>query len=207
MARAIPPAQPPPEDLPRVLLWRWRRNPLRRPVDLAQAWIALGLFVAVLATTPAAMVLADDAAHRNYAEKARLQAATRHQVPAVLVHDSPRHPEPGSEEAKKALYPVTVRFTDRQGHTRTTKADVHPSLPAGSAVHIWADSAGRITEPPLTAEEVRNRSMGWAVVAALTVALTGGAAYGYAGRRLERRNLARWDTAWARTAPRWTISP
>ncbi|MDX3584994.1 hypothetical protein [Streptomyces europaeiscabiei] len=42
-----------------------------------------------------------------------------------------------------------------------------------------------------------------AVLCALTVPLLAAAAYGYAGR-LERHNLARWDTAWARTAPRWT---
>ncbi|MDQ0772088.1 hypothetical protein QF026_000554 [Streptomyces aurantiacus] len=207
MARATPPAQPPPEEPPRVLLWRWRRNPLRRPADLAQAWIALGLFLAVLAATPAVMVLVGDAAHRHYQETARQQAATRHQVPAVLVDDAPRHPEPGSDEAEKALYPVTVRFTDREGHLRTTKADVRPALPAGSAVHIWASATGEITEPPLTAEQVRSRSLGCAVVAVLSVALIGAAAYGYAARRLERHNLARWDTAWARTAPGWTASP
>ncbi|TFE55372.1 hypothetical protein E3E14_05995 [Streptomyces sp. ICN441] len=38
-----PPAQRPPEELPRVPLWQWRRNPLRRRSDLAQAWIALSL--------------------------------------------------------------------------------------------------------------------------------------------------------------------
>ncbi|MEU0210453.1 hypothetical protein ABZ235_11750 [Streptomyces canus] len=51
MARATPPAHPP-EELPRLRLWRWRRNPLRRRTDLAQAWIAVGLFVVVTAATP-----------------------------------------------------------------------------------------------------------------------------------------------------------
>jgi hypothetical protein len=176
-------------------LWRWRRNPLRRRTDLAQAWIALGLFVAVLAATPAAMVLVGDTAHRHYKETARHQIATRHDTPAVLVHDAPRHPEPGSAEAKKALYPVTVRFTDPRGHIGTAKTDVEPGLTAGSTIRIWIDAEGRITGTPLTTEQVRDRAMACAVLAAIAVPLLGLAAYTYANRRLERHNLAQWDSA------------
>ncbi|MDX3866474.1 hypothetical protein ACKI1J_17320 [Streptomyces scabiei] len=205
MARATPPAHPP-EELPHILLWRWRRNPLRRRTDLAQAWIAVGLFLAVLAATPAAMFLIGDTAYRHHKETARHQAATRHHTPAVLVHDAPRHPEPGSYEAKKTLYPATVRFTDPHGHIRTAKTDVAPALTAGSTVHVWVNAEGKITDPPLTTEQVRNRTMVYAVLAALAVPLLGAAAYGHANRRLERHNLAQWDAAWADVAPRWTTS-
>jgi hypothetical protein len=205
VARATPQAHPP-EELPRVLLWRWRRNPLRRRTDLVQAWIALGLFLAVLAATPAAMILVGDTAHRHWQETARHQTATRHHTPAVLLQDAPRHPEPGSDEAKQVLYAVTVRYTDPRGRIRTARTDVEPALPAGSTVRVWVGAEGKITGAPLTSEQVRDRAMGWAVVAAMTVALLGTAAYAYAGRMLERRNLARWDAAWARTAPRWTAS-
>ncbi|MFD5571330.1 Rv1733c family protein [Streptomyces cadmiisoli] len=204
MARAIPPAQPPPEELPRVLLWRWRRNPLRRRSDLAQAWIALCLFLAVLVITPAVTFLVGDVAFRDLKQTARHEAHTRHYTSAVLVHDAPRHPEPGSDEAKKTLYPASVRYTDPRGHTRTADTDVEPGLPADATVHVWVTDEGHLTEPPLTPEQVRSRAMGYALLAAMTVPLIGAAAYGYAGRRLERRNLADWDTDWARTAPRWT---
>lgn len=205
MARATPPSHPP-EELPRVLLWRWRRNPLRRRTDLVQAWIALGLTLAVLAATPAAMVLAGTTAHRHHTETARHQAATRHHTSAVLVRDAPRHPEPGSEEAKKTLYAVPVRFTAPDGQTVTAKTEVEPALAVGSTVRIWVDAEGRITDPPMSTEEARHRAMGWAVLAAMAVPLLGTAAYGYAGRRLQRHNLARWEAAWAETAPRWTAS-
>ncbi|MFJ8156944.1 hypothetical protein [Streptomyces sp. NPDC094468] len=207
MARVVPPAEPPPEEPPRVLLWRWRRNPLRRRADLVLGWIAAGLFLTVLAGIPTAVFLAGDTAYHHYDRTARHQAATRYTLPAVLVRDAPRHPEPGSHEAKKARYPVTVRFTDLHGRSRTARAYVRPSLPAGSEIRVWVDTAGEVTDPPLTAEQVRNHSMGWALVAALTVPLIGATAYGYANHRLERHNLAQWDKAWARTAPRWTISP
>ncbi|MEU6546236.1 hypothetical protein [Streptomyces sp. NPDC046859] len=210
MARAIPPAQPPPDDPvpgePRhVLTWRWRRNPLRRPADLAQAWIGLGLFLAVLAATPAAMFLAGDAAHRHYLHKARHQAATRHEAAAVTEHDAPRHLEPGSDEAGKARYPVSVRFTDDRGRTRTAEAKVPPSLPAGSTIRVWVDAEGEVTKPPLTRDQVRDSALGCAVLAALAVPVAAAIAHRWAVRRLELRNLARWEEEWARTAPRWTV--
>ncbi|NUP24377.1 MAG: hypothetical protein HOZ81_51650, partial [Streptomyces sp.] len=181
-------------------------NPLRRRTDLAQGWIAAALLVAVLATTPVAMFLVGDTAYRHHLETARHQAATRHHTPAVLVRDAPRHPEPGSDEAKKALYPASVRFTDPHGHTRTAKADVEPALPAGSTVRVWVDDESKITDPPMTMTQVRNHAMGYAVLAAMAVPLLGAAAYGYASRRLERHNLARWDAAWADVALRWTTA-
>lgn len=205
MARATPPEHPP-EEIPHVLLWRWRRNPLRRRTDLAQAWIGLGLFLAVLAGMPAAMILVGDTAHAHWSKAARHQMDTRYDTPAVLVHDAPRHPEPGSDEAKKALYPATVRFTDPQGHTRTAETDVQPALAAGSTVRVWVTAGGELTDAPLTAGQVRDRAMGCAVLAAMTVGILGAAVYAYADRRLERHNLARWDAAWARTAPRWMAS-
>ncbi|MFF7206178.1 hypothetical protein [Streptomyces sp. NPDC008141] len=206
MASRIPLAQPPPEEHSRVLLWRWRRNPLRRRTDLLQAWIALSLFLATLAATPAATVLAKETAHRHYQQAARHQAGTRHATPAVLVDDAPRHPEPGSDEAKHALYPVTVRFTDPRGHTRTAESDVRPGLPADSAIRVWVSDEGKITDPPLTPQQIHSRTMGCALLAAMTVPLAGAALYGYASRRLERRNLAAWDKDWIHTAPLWTSS-
>ncbi|MFE9169147.1 hypothetical protein ACFYNZ_06405 [Streptomyces kebangsaanensis] len=200
----LPSEDPAPEELSRVKLWRLRRNPLRRRTDLLQAWVGLGLLLAVLAAVPAAVFLAGDAAFRHYARTAEHQERTRWQTTAVLVHDSPRHPEPGSEEAKRTRYPVRVRFTDPGGRTRTAQADVHPGLSAGSSVDVWADTEGRITEPPMTDDQIRSRSMGWAIIAALAVCAAGAAVYGLTALMLRRRNLSAWAAAWSRTAPRWT---
>ncbi|MGW6022712.1 Rv1733c family protein [Streptomyces sp. NPDC055099] len=219
MAGPIPPAQPPPEaqdphqpdphphphshararllPRPRPLLWRLRRNPLRRRTDLVQAWIAVGLFLVVLTATPAAVVLVGDAVRRHTEQIARHQADTRHRTTAVLVHDAPRHPEPGSVESRNVQYPVTVRFTDRHGDTRTAQKDVEPALPAGSAIRVWVSDEGKLTGPPLTDDEVRDHTVGYAVMAAIAVPLLGAAAYACAHRRLERINLARWDADWA----------
>ncbi|MEU1268385.1 hypothetical protein [Streptomyces sp. NPDC005799] len=153
------------------------------------------------------MLLARDTAHRHYTRTAQHQAGTRHQTTAVLLEDTRRHPEPGSAEARKTLYPAKVRFTDRSGHSHTAKTDVQPALPKGATVRVWADTDGKITDPPLSPDQIRSRAAGWAVSAALGVRAGAAAAYGVAGRIIHRHNLAAWDTAWADTAPRWTTSP
>ncbi|WP_405833781.1 hypothetical protein [Streptomyces sp. NBC_01176] len=211
MAGGTPEAQspaedPPPEDLPRVMLWRLRRSPLRRRTDLLQGWIGIGLLLAVLAAAPAAMFLVGDTAYRHYKRTAEHQQQVRQPARAVLVQDAPRHPEPGSTEEKESRYPVRVRFTDPTGHTRTAKTGVRPGLTEGSTVRIWSDTQGRLTGPPLTTDQIRSRCMGWAITAALAVTFLGGVAYGITDLVLRRHNLAAWDTAWAGTAPRWTAA-
>ncbi|MBZ6130162.1 Rv1733c family protein [Streptomyces olivaceus] len=220
MAGEIPPAQPPPavpepepdpepdpgRD-PHLPFWRWRRNPLRRRSDRLRAWIALGLALAVLVAAPVAMFAVGDGAYRHYRDTAEHERRTRDQRPAVLVHDAPRHPEPGSDESKKVRYPVTVRFTGPDGAPRTGKTEVEPGLSADTTVLVWVDADGAVTGPPLAAEEIRSRTMGWAVLAFLGVVLAGIAAHAATGLVLHRRNLAGWDEAWAATAPRWSRSP
>lgn len=213
MPGGIPHAQPPPGtppgaspgappvELPRVMLWRLRRNPLRRPTDLLQAWLGIGLLLAVLTAAPAALFVVGDAAHHHYAQSADRQERTRWRTTAVLVHDAPRHPEPGTPEEKQARYPVEVRFTDPGGQARIAETGVPPGLTAGTAVDVWADTHGRITGPPLTTDEIHSRSMGWAITAFLSVAALGATAYGAAALVLRRRNLAGWETAWAGAAP------
>ncbi|MFZ3554236.1 hypothetical protein [Streptomyces sp. BH055] len=211
MTGEISSAQPPPtgprpahRSRMRLLLWQWRRSPLRRPSDRLHAWITLTLALAVLVTAPAAMFAAGSSAQRHYQSTAQHEAFTRTQRPATLTRDAPRHPEPGSDEAKEARYPVPVRYTDAHGRTRTGKAEVAPSLPAGRTVLIWTDAEGGLTRPPLSTDQVHNHTMGWALLAFFAVPLTGLAAHAVAGRLIHRHNLAQWDAAWARTAPHWT---
>ncbi|WP_435860929.1 Rv1733c family protein [Streptomyces spiralis] len=216
--RSPPPSHPPrapgnrtPVPTPRtdegrtaITPWRLRRNPLRRRTDLFQAWLGLVLLPTVLAAAPVAAYLAADAAHRHYTHTADRHTQIRRHTTAVLVQDAPRHPEPGSAEEKNTRYPAEVRFTDAGGRTRNATTDVPPGLRAGSTVHVWADAHGGIHGPPLTPDQIRSRTMGWAILAALSVIALGSAGYGAVTLVVHRRNLAAWATAWSGTAPRWT---
>lgn len=206
MARQTSPAQSSPGPPPRSVMWRWRRNSLKRGTDVVQAWAGLAVLLAVLVVAPVAAVLVGEAALRHYEEAARHQRLTRHETTATLVRDAPRHPEPGSDEENKTRYPVEVRFTGREGRTRTTRAEVPPGLTADSEIRIWVTRDGEVTEPPLTREQIRSRGMGWALLAAMGVALIGAAAHAVTALALYRRNLAAWEAAWAETGPRWTRS-
>jgi hypothetical protein len=206
MPARLPP-QSPPSELPRLMFWRLRRNPLRRRSDLAQAWIGIGLLLAALVATPPAMFLVGDTAHGHYSRTAQHQAATRHHTTATLVETAPRHPEPGSDEARETRYPTKVRFADPLGREHIAKAEVEPALPEGSTIRVWADIEGKVTKAPLSPDQIRNRAMGSALIAAIAVHAVAIGAYGTAHHIIKRRNLAAWDTEWARTAPRWRTSP
>ncbi|MFF9622788.1 hypothetical protein [Streptomyces griseosporeus] len=198
---------PQPRRPPRVLLWRLRRNPLRRRSDLVQGWIGLALLLGASAVVPVAAVAVGEAAHDRCVRTARQQAQTRHETTATLLENARRHPEPGSAEARRTRYPTRVRFTDREGSPRTATTDVPPSLSKGSTLRVWVGPDGQLTDPPLTPDQIRTRTRGWAIIAALGVSTTAAAGYGVTARVVQRRNLAAWERAWADTAPRWTAAP
>jgi hypothetical protein len=200
-----PRAQPPPAPA-RAGLWRWRRSPLRRRCDLVQAWAGLLLAVVVTAGAPTAAVFVGSAVHSALREDAAADARTRERVTAVLVHDTPRHPEPGSEEARLTRYPAEVRFPGPDGRPHTGRTDVSPGLPAGSTVRVWRDAEGRLTDAPTAEDEIRSRAYGWAATAGAAVVLTGLAAYAVVARFLDGRRASAWEGAWADTSPRWTAS-
>ncbi|WP_324614258.1 hypothetical protein [Streptomyces sp. NRRL B-1140] len=156
---------------------------------------------------PLVLFLVGEAAHRHHARTAAHQAATRHHTTAVLVEDARAHPEPGSAEAKRTLYPTEFRFTDSEGRTHTAYTDTRPALPKGRTVRVWAATDGKLTDPPLTADQVRSRAMGSALIAVLGLHAAAAVAYGTVHRVIQHRNLAAWESAWAATASRWTTSP
>lgn len=210
MYEEIPRAQPPPDAVPpnrRPWLWRWRDNPLRRPVDRLRAWLSVAVTALALTTAPAAMILTGKEVDHSLQMTAHDQAESRHRTTAVLTHDAPQHPEPGSDEADHARYPAQVRYTDVHGRTQRGTTDVPPGLPAGGSVQVWTDDRGRLTGPPMTDEQIRTRTLGAAATAGITVALLGVALYGAICLALTRRSLSRWEKAWDATAPSWSRSP
>jgi hypothetical protein len=201
----IPRAQPPPVRT--VRWWRWRRNPLRRPSDLFQAWIGLILAITVAITAPLAAWAVGTAVQDRLTATGSEQARTGRRTTAVLLKDAPRHPEPGSAEARETQYPAKVRYTAPDGTTRTATTDVDPSLPAGHRVPVWTNAEGKLTKPPMPPDEIRNRAVGSGALTAITVLVTGTLAYRLTARVLDQRRMRAWEAAWQQTARRWTTSP
>ncbi|MBT2413810.1 hypothetical protein J7I94_25215 [Streptomyces sp. ISL-12] len=185
---------------PYVPLWRRWRNPLRRRTDRLRTGLGLALLLVVPAALPPAMTWAADRAHRHFSATAEHQERVRHRTTAVLVDAAPRSPAPRPVQAE-------VRYVGLDGGTRTARTAVEPGLPARSTVPVWVTADGRLTEPPMSTDEIRSRTAGWALVAALAVAGTGAAAYGVGALLLQRRNLAAWEAEWAGTAARRPTPP
>ncbi len=177
---------------PRVWLWRWRRNPLKRPADRVESWLLLGAWaVTVLVGVTVGLATADSVERGLARERAEWRP-----VQARLTDHTPG--APGGERMW-----AKVGWTAPDGSHRTGQARVSPGSEAGTAVTIWTDRTGRLVTEPATPAQARSR-------AALAGGLVGASAAivpFVAGRmlrgRLERRRIEQWGAEWARFGPLW----
>jgi hypothetical protein len=99
---------------------------------------------------------------------------------------------------------ANARWKTPDGQVRTGEVLVRSGAPAGSAVMVWANQAGQLTDPPLQHSQVTGRAdlaRGVAIAGlAVTLIVAGLAGCGV----LNRRRLAAWDTDWLATEPRWS---
>jgi hypothetical protein len=183
----------------RVVRGLWPdRNPLRRRLDRVEGVVVGGLAVAFLAGVPLAAAAAGHLTYMYGARTAHTQQAAWHRVPAVLLATAPTTGYTGY------LPQVRARWTAPDGARRTGTMPAQPGQRAGSTVVVWADAAGRLTGPPLQAQQVRGR----AVLAAILAPIVLGEILLFAGQLahylLGRRRLAAWDAEWRVISPQWT---
>ena len=172
------------------------RNELRRPADRIEGIAVAFLAAAFLAATVAA---ASFAAHLYRSE----HAATARLRPTVAVLSQP------GPVAATPTAAATARWRLPDGRQRSgtlTEATV-PAIyhaPAEASVRVWLDRSGRpVSSPPST---------GGLIADALATVISGTAAaalvltlcYSLCRIVLDRHRLARWESAWAATGPRWT---
>lgn len=177
----------------RVLLWRWRRNPLKRPSDVAEAWTSVAVAAMLLLTVPTVGVAAAAAGERSALDQAR----GLHGTTAQLVEDVPASAVRFSGAATEDNVEGTVRLTTPSGTSRSGTALVAAGSKAGSSTTVWLDDAGRIRPAPPTPAQAR--SQGAAIGAAAGAGVCGLVLGGWwvARVRLDAHRRARWDRAWA----------
>jgi hypothetical protein len=167
---------------PKVWLWRWRRNPLRRPVDALEAWVVLVAWT----LTVLCGVLAGLAAAQSVDNGLARERAEWHPIQALLSEDASRSPGPAASGAGQVWAPV--RWTATDGSAHAGQARVKPGSAAGT---------------PVTVSQARLRAslVGFLVgVSAASIPFVGGR---LVRGRLERRRMAHWDEEWQRFGPRW----
>jgi len=176
----------------RVLLWRWRRNPLRRRSDVAETWIGLAAALVLMLTAPAMGVAAAGIAESS----ALAQAHGLHRVTAVLVQDATAAATL-SDGVNDDHGRATVRWTTSSGSTRSGLASVPTGSKAGSHTTVWLDAAGRIHPEPATAAQATAQGVVFGTAAAVGTSVLVLGMFWVAGVRLDRRRLAQWEQAWA----------
>ncbi|GGZ20468.1 Rv1733c family protein [Streptomyces poonensis] len=176
----------------RVWCWRWRRNPLKRRSDVAEAWIGVATAVLLLLTVPAVGVAMAGVGERSALD----QAQGLHRAAARLVEDAPAPPSRFAGSADDHVRAI-VRWTTPEGSPRTGEALVASGSKAGASTTVWLDDAGRLHPAPPTPAQARSQgaALGAAAGAGVCVLVVGG---WWSGRvRLEVRRGTQWDRAWA----------
>jgi hypothetical protein len=188
-------------------LWRWRHNPLRRPTDLAEAWVALVALLLIAVAGPVVGCVVGAAAQDSLQRSVREQRHTRHLVTATVMRDlgeAPLETDPDTTPAREIRRRVLADWTAPDGTHRHGPALADLKSPhTGAHFDLWTDAHGRITTRPLDSPTATTHAVLAGMGAAL---LTAGLVEG--GRRLTvwrmvRGRYARWDQAWDRAGPDW----
>jgi hypothetical protein len=182
----------------KVLGWRWRRNPLRRPSDVIEAWIVLAAWTVAFVGAVVAGVIGSQIAHRAVAH----DRAGRLPVSAVLVKAVPG----GRDLVTGFKYDrvrATVRWTDAKGITRMGVTDVKTTAKPGSRLTAWTDGRGRLVAAPMNTAEATTRVVLAGTGAALTAGLTALGAGCLVRLRVQRRATERWGAEWERIGRQW----
>ncbi|MCZ4122754.1 Rv1733c family protein [Streptomyces sp. H39-S7] len=177
-------------------LWRWRRNPLRRGSDVAEAWLVLVAGVLLVAGAPAV-----GAATAVGVQAAMLRESRDwHRTTAVLTKDAPSTATPYKENGQVR---ATVRWTASDGALRTGRALVEPDTRSGTRTTVWLDEHGALRNPPSSPGVAAAQGIGFGALAA-----TGAGLLVLGGRwavrvRLDRHRAAEWESEWVVVAPQW----
>ncbi|MEU1807107.1 hypothetical protein [Streptomyces sp. NPDC019937] len=187
-------------------LWRWRRNPLRRRTDVAEAYAALVAAVLIVLAAPATGWAAGSLAHGALERTAQEQRAERHVVTATVTKVLPQPPidsDPETASARDAHRRVLAGWTGPDGSRHQGTLGAHPGADAGETFRIWTDDQGRLRSRPLDSATTTTH----AVLAGIGAgAATAGLVDGVRRLvvwRLVRRRYAQWDIAWARAGQDW----
>jgi hypothetical protein len=172
------------------------RNPLRRPIDRFE-----GLVLVVLtAVFGVAVAVAAIVGMHTYQSQ---QAAVRVR-PAVAVLAQPGPPAGSFPRVGQAQARWESPGGERSGVLTTVTVPAISGAAAGTRVAVWLNPSGQPAAPPPGPAVMIIYALvtGVAVTGVAGVALL--IAYALARHALDRRRLAGWETAWARTGPRWT---
>ena len=172
------------------------RNELRRPADRIEGMIVAFLAAAFLTAVVAAALFAGHLYRSEHTGAAHL-----HRTVAVLSQHGPIISNQASATEARWRLP---NGTQRSGTLTMATAPAIYYAPAGTYVPVWLDRSGQpVPSPPSRSDLIVDALFaGISVMAAAALALF--LCYLLCRVVLDRHRLARWESAWATTGPRWT---
>ena len=176
-------------------------NPLRRRADKIDAWLAPVVIAVFLALCPVVAIGMSAWVHADNAAAIRAQQSWR-PVKATLLEAAPG---PAESDGGANTWVVWTRARwEVGGLTKIGKVPAPADSPDGSTQTVWLNRAGAVELPPVLASQVAGLA-DTATAASLTAlaVLLGGLAF-LIHRILDRRRLARWESAWLTVEPRWS---
>ncbi|WP_460071605.1 Rv1733c family protein [Streptomyces sp. YKOK-I1] len=180
-----------PKHVGRVWFWRWRRNPLRRRSDVAEAWLGAAAVATLLLTVPVVGVTMADVGERSALDQAR----GLHHTTAHLAEDAPTTPARFRGTAD-AWVRAAVRWTGADGSSVTGEAQVASGSKAGSPTTVWLDDTGRVRPTPPTPAQARSQGAALGATAGAGVGLLVAGGWWAARIRLDVRRRGQWERAW-----------
>jgi hypothetical protein len=179
---------------------RLDRNPLRRGSDRAETIVIGALLAAFLAAAPFAAHAAGAWGHDSAARQAQAQRASLVQVTATMLWSAPILTGYGSGSG----FAAEARWRAPDGPVRTGELFVTPDVAVSHSMRIWVDQTGRLTNPPLSGDQMTGRAQLAAGVAVGGLAVVLATAGWLVRRSLDRRRLSGWDAGWLANGPRWS---
>ncbi|MFJ8309986.1 MULTISPECIES: hypothetical protein [unclassified Streptomyces] len=188
-------------------VWRWRRNPLRRRTDFAEAWLALAALVLMVLVAPTVGVLCGALTDTELRQSAAEQRLHRHLASAVVVRPAEQRakvPEPDGSVGRVSRTRVVANWTAGDGswHTGTVTAPLR-SPAAGATFRIWTDDHGSPVPRPMDLAAADTHAVFSGICAAAAAAGFIEGVRWLIVWRLIRRRYERLDRAWARYGPDW----
>jgi hypothetical protein len=173
-------------------------NRLRRPSDRLEGFLVIVLTVAFLTAVAAAPFFS-----QRLFESQRAAAAHLHPATATLAQTGPSdaYVTPGGEVSARWRAPDGQQT---KGILTTATAPGISGAAAGARVQVWLTSSGRPEAPPVGVTEAMFSAVVLTIGALCAATITLLICYWLGRLALDRRRLAKWESDWSLTGPRWT---
>jgi hypothetical protein len=180
-----------------------RRHPLRRGVDVAEAWLTVTVVALLALVAPLLAWYTGCVAYRHADHAARAAHRDRVQVNAVLLEDT-TSTTPEEFTVARGQLDVRAQWYAPDATRHVGDIDINATAQAGTIVPVWIDAKGDVVAAPPRHRQVVERAVSIGVVTDLAVG--GLLAMGWlaARRTFDRRRMARWQLAWTLIEPQWS---